>query len=39
MIKNKIEFSDARSLLNRKAFNLDRITSAHTRSLSNEIKS
>lgn len=37
MIKTKIDFTDARSLLNHK--NMDRLVSAHVRSLSHEQKS
>ena len=37
MIKSKIDFIDARSLFNHK--NIDRLVSAHTRSVSNDQKS
>jgi|LauGreDrversion4_2_1035121.scaffolds.fasta_scaffold4658843_1 hypothetical protein len=37
MVKSKIDFSDARSLLNHK--NMDRLISAHARSFSNDQKS
>ena len=36
MIKTKIDFTDARILLNHK--NMDRLVSAHARSLSNDQK-